>query len=97
MAERTYCVYILTNKAHSVLYTGVTDNLQRRVAEHKAGKGGVFTSRYKVTELVYFELGDDVHAALAREKQIKAGSRRAKEDLINSINPEWCDLYEGIL
>ena len=97
MSNRTYCVYILTNLAHTVLYTGVTDCLQRRVAEHKAGKGGVFTSLYKVTQLVYFEMGDDVHAALAREKQIKGGSRKAKEELIDSINPEWCDLYNDIL
>jgi putative endonuclease len=76
-----------------VLYTGVTNNLMRRVMEHKEGKG-IFTKRYNVTKLVYFECGDDVNMAIYREKQIKAGSRQKKLDLINEMNPEWKDLFE---
>jgi len=94
MPERNYCVYIMTNAHNTVLYTGVTNNLQRRVLEHQAGKGGVFTKKYNVTKLVYFECGDDVNTAIFREKQIKAGSRKKKEELINSLNPEWKDLYQ---
>ena len=62
--------------------------------EHKSGKGGVFTKKYNVTKLVYLESGNDVRAAIAREKQIKGGSRKKKEDLINSANPEWKDLFD---
>lgn len=94
MSERQYCVYIMTNVHHTVLYTGVTNDLQRRVLEHQSGKGSKFTSRYNVTKLVYFECGNEVSAAILREKQIKAGSRKKKLDLINSINPEWVDLFE---
>lgn len=83
----------MTNAHHTVLYTGVTNNLQRRVLEHKKGKSG-FTKKYNVTKLVFFECGDDVNVAIAREKQIKGGSRKKKMDLINSINPEWKDLFE---
>jgi putative endonuclease len=96
MDERAYCVYILTNVHNTVLYTGITNNLFRRTLEHKTGKGGVFTKKYNVNKLVYFECGDDVSAAILREKQIKAGSRQKKIDLINSINPEWKDLYEEL-
>jgi putative endonuclease len=67
--------------------------LQRRVLEHKSGKGSVFTARYHLTKLVYFETGCDVNAAVYREKLIKAGSRQKKIDLINSLNPEWKDLF----
>ena len=94
MPEKQFCVYIMTNFHNTVLYTGVTNNLQRRVLEHKAGKGGVFTSKYHATKLVYFECGEDVQEAISREKQIKAGSRQKKVDLINSINPEWNDLFD---
>ena len=91
-----YCIYILTNKNNTVLYTGVTNNLHRRVQEHKEGRGSKFTKRYNVDKLVYFELTDDVTAAIAREKQIKAGSRQKKIDLINNTNPDWKDLAEEI-
>ena len=94
MNNRQYCVYIMTNAHNTVLYTGVTNNLQRRVLEHKSGKGSKFTSKYNVTKLVYFECGDDVNAAIFREKQIKAGSRKKKIDLVNSMNPKWNDLSE---
>jgi putative endonuclease len=93
MSDKQYCVYIMTNVHHTVLYTGVTNNLQRRVLEHREGKAG-FTKKYKITQLVFFECGDDINTAIAREKQIKGGSRRKKIDLINSMNPRWKDLFE---
>jgi len=83
----------MTNKNHTVLYTGVTNNLLRRVLEHKSGKGSSFTKKYNIDKLVFFECGDDINVAIAREKQIKAGSRKKKVDLINSINKEWKDLF----
>jgi putative endonuclease len=94
MKERHYCVYIMTNVHHTVLYTGVTNNLQRRVLEHRSGTGSKFTSKYNVNKLVYFECGNDVNMAIFREKQIKAGSRKKKIDLINEMNPEWKDLSD---
>src|SRR5215218_8809324 len=94
MEERQYCVYIMSNDHNTVLYTGVTNDLQRRVLEHRTGEGGAFTKKYNVHKLVYFEYGNDVNAAILREKQIKAGSRKKKVELINSINPEWKDLFE---
>lgn len=94
MADREYCVYIMTNAHDTVLYTGVTNNLYRRVLEHKEGRGSVFTKKYNVKKLVYFECGNDVNMAIFREKQIKAGSRQKKIDLVNSMNPEWKDLFE---
>jgi len=93
---REYCVYIMTNIHNTVLYTGVTNNLVSRVYEHKNGLGGVFTKKYNVHKLVYYEVGDSIHSAIAREKQIKGGSRKKKVDLINSLNPKWKDLYEEI-
>jgi len=94
MVEKEYCVYIMTNFHNTVLYTGVTNNLQRRVLEHRSGKGSTFTVRYHLTKLVYFETTSDINAAIFREKQIKAGSRQKKIDLINSINKNWKDLYD---
>jgi putative endonuclease len=94
MSDRQYCVYIMTNTHNTVLYTGVTNNLQRRVLEHKSGAGSKFTNKYNVDKLVYFECGDDVNTAIFREKQIKAGSRKKKMDLVNSINSEWKDLFD---
>ena len=94
MKQRQYCVYIMANAHHTVLYTGVTNDLQRRVLEHRAGEGGAFTKKYNVHKLVYFEQGTEVKDAILREKQIKAGSRQKKIDLVNSMNPNWKDLYE---
>ncbi len=94
MGKKEYCVYIMTNSRHTVLYTGVTNGLFRRVEEHKSGKGSAFTKKYNVNKLVFYESGDDINIAIAREKQIKAGSRKKKIDLINSMNPEWKDLSE---
>ena len=96
MIEKTYCVYIMTNIHHTVLYTGVTNNLKRRALEHKNQSGGAFTKKYHVDRLVYFECGGEIEAAILREKQIKAGSRKKKLELINSFNPEWRDLFEDI-
>ena len=88
------CVYIMTNKNNVVLYTGVTSNLFKRIAEHKDKLVPGFTRAYNVTKLVYYEEHNTMEEAIAREKQIKGGSRQKKIDLINSKNPEWEDLYE---
>lgn len=84
----------MTNKNNAVLYTGVTSNLFKRVSEHKNKLISGFTSRYNVTKLVYYEEYETMPEAIAREKQIKGGSRKKKIALINSKNPEWQDLYE---
>ena len=96
MGSREYCVYIMTNSHHTVLHTGVTNDLRRRVWEHKNRTGGLFTKKYNIDKLVYFEAGDNIEQAIFREKQIKAGSRKKKIDLINGFNPEWKDLYEEL-
>jgi putative endonuclease len=88
-----YYVYIMTNKDNNVLYTGVTNNLQRRVFEHKESSVEGFTKEYRIKKLVYFEIFDDPKNAILREKQIKAGSRQKKIDLIESMNGGWADLY----
>ena len=93
---RQYYVYIMTNKYNGVLYTGVTNDLRRRAYEHRTGHGGGFTSRYKVYRLVYYEITPSPEAAIAREKQIKGGSRQKKLDLIEAMNPEWRDLYDEL-
>lgn len=87
-----YYVYILTNEDNYVLYTGVTNNLQRRLWEHKNKEGESFTKKYKCDKLVYYEYSESISDAINREKQIKAGSRRKKLDLINNFNPQWLDL-----
>ena len=93
-----YYVYILTNKNHNVLYTGVTGNLIRRVYEHKNHLDkGSFTDKYNVTKLVYFEETTDIKVAIEREKQIKSWPRHKKIGLIFELNPKWTDLYESIL
>jgi len=89
--------YILTNDNNTVLYTGVTNDLKRRVTEHKTKfNPKSFTARYNINKLVYYETFGRITDAIAREKQLKAGSRKKKMDLINSINMEWKDLYEEI-
>ncbi|MHB1050879.1 MAG: GIY-YIG nuclease family protein [Bacteroidota bacterium] len=90
---KTPAVYILTNVQNTVLYTGVTHNLIARIVQHKEKKIPGFTQRYNVTKLVYYEYHSDIRDAIAREKQIKAGSRNKKIALINSINPQWNDLF----
>ena len=88
----TFYVYIMTNPRKTVLYTGVTNNLPRRVYAHKEKLTPGFASRYNVIDLIYYEMAETAEAAIAREKQLKAGSRRRKIELINSINPTWRDL-----
>ena len=91
-----YFIYILTNKHHTVLYTGVTNNLERRLYEHMHGDSGGFAKRYRTTTLVYFEETTDVNAAISREKQIKGWTRKKKEALIKEKNPQWKDLGEEL-
>ena len=93
MLTHQYYVYIMTNYTNTVLYTGVTNNLMRRACEHKSQTTPGFTRHYHVTKLVYYETCHDITAAIAREKQIKGGSRQNKIRLIKSINPDWSDLY----
>ena len=89
-----YYVYILTNAHKTVLYTGMTNNLIRRVYEHKEKLIEGFTNRYNVNRLVYYECTNDVLAAITREKQVKSYSRKKKQALIESMNPAWEDLYQ---
>ncbi len=96
MPDKQYYVYILTNKWNTTLYTGVTNNLKKRVYEHKMKVVDGFTKKYNLNKLVYYEIFTDIYNAIAREKQIKAGSRQKKIDLINGINPEWRDLYDEL-
>jgi putative endonuclease len=96
MIERFY-IYIMTNKVNTVLYTGFTNNLVRRVYEHKEKIIEGFTKKYNINKLVYYEIFSDARNAIIREKQIKAGSRKKKLDLINNMNPEWKDLYPEII
>ena len=88
---RKYHIYFMTNKYNTVLYVGVTNNLQQRVLQHK-NRISNFTTRYNVTKVIYWEEFSDIRNAIAREKQIKSWSRERKERLINEINPEWRDL-----
>ena len=89
-----YFVYILSNRSNSVVYVGVTNNLERRLYEHKNGLFDGFTKKYNVHKLVYYEYTTDIKSAIAREKQIKGWRRSKKNDLINSKNPEWKDLFQ---
>lgn len=90
-------IYIITNHTNTTLYTGITNNLSRRIYEHKNHLIKGFSTRYNLTKLVYFEICDDITQAITREKQIKAGSRQKKIELIQSINPQWIDLYSTII
>ena len=94
----SYYVYIMTNKYRNVLYTGMTNDLIRRVYEHRNHliKDG-FTARYNVTRLVYFEMTEEVRSAIEREKQIKSWSRARKDALVETQNPTWDDQYPMIL
>ena len=93
MDIKQYCVYIMTNKSRT-LYVGVTNDLQRRVYEHKNKLIEGFTKKYNITRLVYYEPMNDVRVAIAREKQIKGWLRARKIALIDSTNPQWKDLSE---
>ena len=91
------CVYIMANRRHGTLYVGVTSQLGARVWQHKNGVTQGFTSQYRVHQLVWFEQHETMASAILREKQLKAGSRQRKIDLIEALNPQWLDLYERIL
>lgn len=92
MNNYTYYVYIITNKTNTTLYTGVTNDLQSRVSQHRNKTKKSFTNKYNLNKLVYYEEFDYIEDAIEREKQIKAGSRRKKEDLIRKDNFNWNDL-----
>ena len=89
-----YYVYVLTNKSNRVMYIGMTNDLERRLYEHKQELIEGFTKRYHVHKLVYFETTTDVRSAIAREKQLKGWRRARKNDLVETMNPEWRDLSE---
>ncbi len=90
-----YFVYIMTNANNTVLYTGVTNNLEKRTLQHKEKINSSFTNKYKIGKLVYYEVFHSINDAITREKQIKAGSRKKKEILIKRMNEMWKDLSES--
>jgi len=94
--KKQYYLYLLTNNNNTTVYTGVTSNLIKRIWEHKNKYAKGFTYRYKINKLVYYEVYDNPNNAIAREKQIKAGTRKNKINLINSMNPEWIDLFDAL-
>ena len=94
--RRQYYVYMMTNPRNTVIYTGVTNNLKKRLFEHREKLINGFTRRYRISKLVYYEVFEDAENAILREKQVKGGSRRKKVLLIDSMNPEWRDLYEEL-
>lgn len=93
MVEKQGYVYLMTNNASTVIYTGVTSDLRKRIYEHKEKLIRGFTEKYKINKLVYFEVFNDIKDAIMREKQIKGGSRQDKINLIKSMNPQFKDLY----
>ena len=95
--EKRPCVYVLASKRNGTLYVGVTSDLIKRVYEHKHGLADGFTKKYKIHRLVYFEMHEDMNAAITREKQIKKWNRAWKLELIEKNNPAWKDLYESIV
>jgi len=95
MYQNKYYVYILSNWNNKVIYLGMTNNLERRIYEHKNKLLPGFTNKYNVNKLVYFEIFNDVTTAIAREKEIKKWRREKKNTLIESMNPNWDELYEG--
>ncbi len=94
---KTYYVYCLSNINNRVLYIGVTNDLLRRVYEHKHHLVSGFTAKYNVTKLIYFEQTNDAQSAIRREKQLKGWRREKKENLINQFNPGWKDLYPELV
>ena len=92
-----YGVYIITNRHNTTLYTGFTNDLRRRVYEHKSKAAISFSNKYNLFKLVYYEMVEDVNSAITREKQLKDGPRHKKIDLINGMNPSWKDLYSEII
>ncbi len=94
---KAYYTYVMTNKGHSTLYTGMTNSLVRRVSQHRRGEISGFSKLYNTNRLVYYEQFNDVRDAIAREKQIKGWSRKKKEELIRTKNPTWTDLAVTVL
>ena len=92
-----YFVYILTNWNHKVMYIGVTNNLHKRMYQHKNKLIDGFTKKYNVNKLVYYEATEDIRSAIAREKQLKGWIRKKKNSLVTTINPEWKDLETGLI
>jgi len=92
--NKQYYIYIMTNKGNTLLYTGVTNDLKKRVYEHKEKLVDGFTKKYNINKLIYYEAFDNASSAITREKKIKGGSRQKKVNLIRSLNPEWEDLYD---
>src|SRR5579872_2020419 len=97
MSGRQPAIYIMANKRNGTLYVGVTSDLIKRVYQHKHSYAEGFTKKYECKCLVYYEQYEDMLSAIAREKQIKAGSRKKKLSLIEKMNPQWDDLYESLL
>jgi putative endonuclease len=95
--NRQYYVYIITNIINTVLYTGVTNDIVRRIWEHKQGEVNGFSKRYNLCKLVYYEATDCIESAIIREKQIKKWRRQKKRDLINGFNSNWRDLYPELV
>jgi len=93
---KQYYVYIMTNSTNTVTYTGVTNDLYRRIYEHKNKLSEGFTAKYNINKLVYYEVCQNVESAIMREKQIKRGSRADKVELVNMMNQDWNDLYEEL-
>ncbi|MEW5966574.1 MAG: GIY-YIG nuclease family protein [Pseudomonadota bacterium] len=96
-SPRQPAVYILASKRNGTLYAGVTSDLVKRVWQHKNNLADGFTRKYSIYMLVYYELADEMATAIAREKQVKGGSRAKKLAMIESVNPDWRDLYDDIL
>ena len=94
--DKQYCIYIMTNEINTTLYTGVTKDLKNRIYQHKNKLIESFTKKYNINKLVYFEIFEDVYTAISREKQIKAGSRKKKINLIENKNPQWKDLFDNL-
>jgi putative endonuclease len=94
--EKLPCVYIVANSRNGTLYTGVTSDLPKRIHEHREGVVDGFTKRYRCKLLVWYEVHEEMETAIAREKQIKAGSRKRKLALIEALNPRWRDLFPDI-
>ena len=94
--ERIY-IYFMTNRNNSVLYTGITNSLKRRIQEHSEGRGSAFTHKYNCNKLVYFEVLPTIEQAIAREKQIKHYKREWKNELVDLMNPNWDDLTGNII
>ena len=92
MTRERYFVYLMTNKTDSVIYVGVTNDIRRRVNEHRSGVVDGFTKRYHVDKLVYYEIYNDIFLAIGREKQIKRWIRKKKNELVETKNPKWEDI-----